>query len=482
MMKLMKILMKPKKLKTLLLTAILLISISGCYWNTPVIDLISPPRLTSEQTEILNALTNSKGAALTLKFPKTGDFLSAFVFLEKSVESPTDRVMVFNEISGAPAEQPTIWLTFLEKRDNRWECTDDFPFFATDVEKVEFSRLGDSDRENIIISYSIMNQPGKNLRVFSFAEDNRPEQVYQRDFCIFYEIGDFNNSGKNMLLSINSGGGDIAQPSAFFAEWRDGSFHTVYSVPANPAANEYVKSIKGALTRKNNDDITEIPILFLEYSRTDAIFGTGIILWNRVDNEEGGGERVRPHNIIYQRNQSIRSEFWALLDKRPNLFTAHAYARDINGNGEFNVAGNRLFPGYSHDDVNASERARAAIWYEITDDNRLEKLHYTYLSVNNDYVFIFPEEWEENVTVTISLDDNEVTFWEYDHSEYESIYDVENHMLSIIAVPKGEALERSDREEYTLFNSDKNEHFDYYVKITNRAIRQRALRSALRFL
>ncbi|MCL2071731.1 MAG: hypothetical protein FWH07_05800 [Oscillospiraceae bacterium] len=474
-----------KRMKRLLmpiLTALILISFSGCYLNTPVIDLISPPKLTNEQNEIFNALTNAKGSALILKYPKSGDFLSAFVFNPAS-----GGAMVFYELSGVSGE-PTIWLTFLEKKE-KWECTYDIPFFATDIEKVEFSHLGDSTQENIIISYSVLNQPGKNLCVISFDGGELPEQVYLRNFCIFYEIGDFNNSGHDMLLSINGGGGDVIQPFIEFAKWQDGSFRVPYSVLSDERANEYVKSIKNVYREKivrineedenENEDVVETmeygdekSVLFLEYSRTDTIFGTEIIAW---DFAESGG---RPHNIVYERNQTIRNELRNLLVKQTNAFTAHAYARDIDGDGIVNAAGNKAFPGYDRDSVSLSERVRAAIWYGITADYRLEKLYYTYLSVNDDYVFFFPEDWEERVTVTVNHEDNEVIFWEFDDSVHETISDVENQFLSIVTTPKGELFQRADRDDYFLINS--NSQFDYYVKIMNKSIRTLALKKAFK--
>ena len=68
--------------------------------------------------------------------------------------------------------------------------------------------------------------------------------------------------------------------------------------------------------------------------------------------------------------------------------------------------------------------------YSVT-GSELEKLYYTYLSVNDDYVVFFPDEWEESVTLTIDSENDEVTFWEYDNSIYRNILDVENKLFSI---------------------------------------------------
>jgi hypothetical protein len=429
--------------KLLILTAILT-TLSGCYWNIPVIDLIAPPKLTSEQAEIYNALINTQGAALTLKYPKTGEFLSAFVF------NPDfdNQVMVFYEQPGV--NEPTIRLTFLEKRDSRWVCTFDEHFFATDIERVEFSTLGDSDRQNIIISYSVLTD--KSMRVFVFDENNRPEVVYTRDFFVYHEIVDLDNSGDNMLMSINQNEAVVE-----FAGWRGDRFVTPYSVFSNPNASEYVRSIQCGST------------LFLEYSQSDNTFNTGIVVFR---------EGRRPRNIVFAGNEELRREHLQFLEKRPNRLTAFAYSRDIDGGGVITSAGNRLFPGYNHESISASDRAHAAIWYQVTDNNRLERLYYTYLSVNNDYVFFFPPEWEESVTVTLSLELGEVTFWEFDPSVHESVLDAEIPLLSIISIPKEETRATGD---YVLFSTD-SEQFNFYVRVFDESIDIEDLEEMLRIL
>ncbi|MCL2036222.1 MAG: hypothetical protein FWG83_02395 [Oscillospiraceae bacterium] len=473
------------RLVTILLSLVLILT--GCYWNVPVIDLISPPKLTGEQTEIYNALTNSMGSALTLKYPKTGEYLSAFVYVPTSSGSvgfsnmanlSSERVMVFYSQSGTSApSEPTVFITFLEKRGEKWEPTNTESFFATDIEKIEFSDLGDSPQLNIIISYSILNQNDKSLCVISFDGEGKPDVVYHRDFCMYYEVGDFNDSGSRMLISINRSGGETNQSAAYFAGWKDGDFMTVDSVDANPNAFEYVKSTKSRLFSVPENVADGKPVVFLEYSQSDSFFNTGIIVYNP--------DGTNPRNIVFTEDEVVREERLELLVKRPNQYTAHAYSRDIDDDGRVEVAGNRLFPGYESDLIVATDKARATIWYSITEEEGFVKRHYTYLSVNNDYVLFFPIKWQEKVTVTINNDNpagKEVVFWEYDAEKHESYFDAVGEdgvqLLKIVTVPKGEP--RPDG--YGLYNDSKNERFDYYVKVVEYALQPWELILALKIL
>ena len=59
--------------------------LSGCnVISTDVDDLLRPPQLTAEQSDIHNALVSAIGSGRTikLKYPKRGDYLSAFVMYD----------------------------------------------------------------------------------------------------------------------------------------------------------------------------------------------------------------------------------------------------------------------------------------------------------------------------------------------------------------------------------------------------------------
>ncbi|MDR0198055.1 MAG: hypothetical protein LBI36_07565 [Oscillospiraceae bacterium] len=447
----------PNKLSVALAAVILF---TGCNLATPAEELISPPKLTGEQSEIYRALINSKGGGLNLKYPKSGEYRSAFVYWEdfpdagerplRDEEMGPPRVMVFYEVSGISTE-PTLWLTFLQKRDGRWSCVYDMPFFATDIEKVEFSVLGDRGDANAIVSYSVLNQPEKGVSVINFTNEGMPERLIDRQYCVYYEVNSFLDEGEKNLFIITQ---DRAarESRASLIGWREGAFRFLNSVELNPDASEFVKITEGYIGDFAHD---KTPALFLEYVKSDNSCNTGIVY------KRGG----KMKSVVYADDEQKREENLALLEKIPNAFTCHAVSRDIDGDGFTEAAGNVDFPGYDPA-VNALNRVRAAIWYKIGGFTDLEKLYYSYLSANNDYVFIFPGRWEDKVTVAVSADSREVTFWAYHLPEYESVYDAQYRLLSITAVVKAESVAFLETAEdgWFLYDDESNGAYDYYVK------------------
>ncbi len=68
-----------KKIFPLLCVMLLLSSCTGI--NSTVTDLMKPPKLTQKQEEIYSALQTAVGTdKITLKYPKSGNYRSAFVF------------------------------------------------------------------------------------------------------------------------------------------------------------------------------------------------------------------------------------------------------------------------------------------------------------------------------------------------------------------------------------------------------------------
>ena len=57
--------------------SLLTAQLPACGFTASVDNLLSPPRLTAEQEEIYQVLQNSAGSQISLKYPKSGERLSA---------------------------------------------------------------------------------------------------------------------------------------------------------------------------------------------------------------------------------------------------------------------------------------------------------------------------------------------------------------------------------------------------------------------
>ena len=107
-------------MKNLKLAAVCLscLTMTGCSaLNFSVEGLINAPKLTSEQSEIHQALIESVGSNITLKYPKNGEYRSAYVIANIDDE-PTDEAMVFYEYTSNGSEEDGLRVNILDKDED----------------------------------------------------------------------------------------------------------------------------------------------------------------------------------------------------------------------------------------------------------------------------------------------------------------------------------------------------------------------------
>ena len=100
-----------KRIGCLFLSCALVLSFGGCSQTdfANIDGVMSPPKLTEEQNMIYAALEDSVGKNIRLKYPKTGDYKSAFV-MQNIDDEPGEEAIVFYEIhlqrAGCQPERP----------------------------------------------------------------------------------------------------------------------------------------------------------------------------------------------------------------------------------------------------------------------------------------------------------------------------------------------------------------------------------------
>lgn len=77
-------------------------ALTGC--QATIENLLTAPKLTQEQSEINQALINSSGSSIKLKYPRGGEYRSAFV-LQDIDSDGTQEALVFYESQSVPVRR-----------------------------------------------------------------------------------------------------------------------------------------------------------------------------------------------------------------------------------------------------------------------------------------------------------------------------------------------------------------------------------------
>ena len=427
-------------------------ALSGCSAAFFGGDLLTSPRLTDEQNEIYNALTASAGR-VDLRYPHTGEYRSAFV-IKNIDDEPTEEAIVFYEASKSDADKEpdtnatsavgNLRVSFLDKDENgSWKAAYELPAAGTEIESVAFSKLG-SDKEKILISYSVLGSTDKIMSVIDY-ENGIATQLGSVGYSS-YLLLDCIDSGK-CLACFNR---DSAKKDANM---------TVYSVNSENQFGIAMPVVSFGTAVAEFDKITvgnalvmgkKTPCIAIDYLSSENLYGTGMLYYSG--------------NAFVNADTIVRLGGEISYTRRTNSYTPKLKARDIDGDDILDIPVTVTLPGYEN--LTFPEQLNAVNWYR-QDCDEITAVSYTFIDPQKNYMLTFPGRWIGMVTATVNTSDNAVTFWKYDGD----IKDCDFALLTIKTEIKGETSAQSSygeenvlRDGFKVF-SDDNEKTVYYKSI-----------------
>lgn len=370
-----------KALKALFGAVIVSAALSSCS-AASVEELLSPPRLNEEQTAIYEALRTAAGGSVSLKYPKSGQYRSAFV-VENIDGEPTNEAIVFYEKPNV-AEGSSLRINFLDMQEEKWVSVYDFAASGSEVERVMFKDLGD-DETSIIITYYIQNSSDMASSVIKFS-DGSPREVFSGRHS-YMDVFDADGNGKEEMFLISA---DRASGTATAQtlSWREGAFGVIGSAELSGGFSEYKNVVSGSW------DKSGIPAIFIDYALSDGSFSTDAL-------------------ICYEnRLSAVTALFGSGVSRRVNSYTPNLFSADIDSDGIIEIPATLPFPGYEN--LTKPEQVNMTVWYEIADrGTRLNEKYRSYSGIRGDFTFIIPPRWQELVTASVSVSDGTVKFSRY---------------------------------------------------------------------
>ena len=126
---------KDVKIKLFGIICTVILIATGCSFGTSIDNLLAPPKLSFEQEQIYNALTDTTGTSINLKYPKSGKYLSAFIIEDIDGDGENESI-VFYEKKGLTLSENTLRINVLDRFDDKWQSVCDTSAEGSDIEKV----------------------------------------------------------------------------------------------------------------------------------------------------------------------------------------------------------------------------------------------------------------------------------------------------------------------------------------------------------
>ena len=248
------------------------------------------------------------------------------------------------------------------------------------------SKLGTNERINVIIGSSLVNRSEKSASIYNYS-DGTIEKTFSSAYS-FIDITDLDADENNeLLLLTSSASGHPAVADS-------------YKLDENGIYHKYSRELSGSFTEFDSivyGDIGEgITGLYI-----DAFSGSGLI----------------QTDIIYMNSSGLNKVFETPEESQSTIRPAGCSTFDVDGDGILEIPVQTISPGYEN--VSESEQMKFTSWLYLDGDMNLKQKYSSYFSINDGYIFIFPEKWFNNVTVKRDTINDEIVFCAYENGKAE---------------------------------------------------------------
>lgn len=421
--------------KMLTLTGVMLLFTSCAQLDLAPENLMRPPKLTVEQSEISQALEGAVGDTdIKYKYPQSGDYRSSFIFYDLDNDGQNEAIVFYQ----ASSKGSSTWMNVLDNTGSGWYSAFDMaaPGDEAEIDFISFENLTSDTWKNIVIGWTDTYTESNTVIVYTY-EDNQLKNIFEQEYSNI-SLMDLNQDKKRdiVLLSVD----DYSDEATVSLVCRTNSFtgqpslSVVSTLQLNSGAIEFAKLTPGKAD-----------------ANTNALFIDSYIN-NRRSN------RTMVTDVISAYNNDLVN----LLDDENFLLstgtrrTAEVFCRDIDGDNIIEIPTTAPLPGYDEDFE--GERLFLISYCHIGTDE-LVPVSSGVINTSHRYMVTFPSRWIGNVTVVSQPENGEWSFVPYSGS----FNDAAVPLLRIRVYSVKDYHDKFENEYFQLIG--KQGLFEYYAYI-----------------
>ena len=247
--------MKVSKLIRFFAALLCVFMLSSCTeFDSNAKSLLLAPRQ-EELYHIQKALEKSAGSDITLKYPTSGEYRSAFILKDVNNDGQEE---AFAFYSKTVEDAVTMNINVISSNGEEWQSRGNSNIVAGGIEKVVFCDLDGDSVEEIVVGWTVFGSVDKQLAVYSFDGQSIKKRAGEKysDFICGNLTGD--NKNELIVLGINATDksatakvfslqtGSVSELGAVQLDGGITSFYTpVLSKLSNSRPAVYVDAVKG---------------------------------------------------------------------------------------------------------------------------------------------------------------------------------------------------------------------------------------------
>ena len=360
--------------------------LSGCTGVSFTVDtLLNAPKFTEEQSAIHEALIERVGSNITLKYPRNGDYRSAFVIADIDDE-PTDEALVFYEYASSSGKDG-LRVNILDKNSQgKWYSVKELAGGGTEIDRVMITSVGDEGDTDVLVGYQNLTSEEKTLEIYSY--DRGTFKKVGTDTYSVLETMDINADGTKELVTVQKTVNPETEKitsRASILSMENGELKREHTIDMCDNVSTYVKAVRGMIDGGRS-------AVFIDSTTAEGLMQTEVVYY-RYSNLQ---------NPIQQSKERLLPRC-----TRPVGY----YCTDVDGDTVVEIPSAKPMLGYEN--AVADEMLYMTTWSVYKDFYTLEEKYTGYYSIPNGFFLAFPKRWADKVTVRRDNDTGDVVCYKY---------------------------------------------------------------------
>lgn len=353
--------------------------------------LLEAPKLTGDMYEIQNAVEAWAGGEIDLRYPKKGEYLSAFVLYDVDNDDVEEAVAFYSMADDSATGE--IHISFADKTvEGNWSVVGSVPVSAVGVEQVSFADLDGNGQMEVVVGWNIFSALEKQVAVYTASADKFTQRLLEN--YTEYVICDIMEAGYSQLLTINL---NLTEKT---------SVAKLYHLEGSGITEEGSAALDGSVTGYLTPVVAKLasgkPAVYVDATKGTSSMITEILYFQAVDTS---AEKASADTLQIAQSSALMSPFHDGATNENEITSRPTTVEmwDVDGDGVMEMPLMTALPGFSSrtDD----EKLYYTAWRHY-DEKKFETVLTAVMNYAAGYYIQYPDKWLEGATSKITVSRN----------------------------------------------------------------------------
>lgn len=381
--------------KTFLLIVLLLsfcLFLPSCSTVGSDIDaLLEAPQLTGDMHAIQTAVETWAGGEIDLRYPKKGEYLSAFVLYDVDDDGMEEAVAFYSMADDTTSGE--IYISFVDKtEENVWSVVGSVPISAIGVEQVSFADLDGNGKQEVVVGWNVFSTLEKQVAIYTASSEKFTQRLLEN--YTEYVICDIMEVGYSQLLTVNL---NLTEKT---------SAAKLYHLDDTGVTEEGSAALDGSVTGYLTPVVARLasgkPAVYIDATKGTSSMITEILYFQAVDTS---AEKASGENLQVARSSALVSPFHDGTTNENEITSRPTAVEmwDVDADGVMEMPLMTALPGFSSrtDD----EKLYYTVWRHY-DEKKFETVLTAVMNYTAGYYVRYPDKWLEDSTSKITVSRN----------------------------------------------------------------------------